>query len=166
MMLLAFLLLAAAQSPVVAPEPTLAQAAQVVRAGTPVRLMTDAPVHSRSIVQGQRIALRVADDVILNSKIVIPRGTAAIGEIESLSDKGMFGKAARFTLRPLFVEHNGRRLNLSGIHREAGSKATAAAAVTTVLIGGLGLIITGKSADLPQGSILHAELRDDVVLGS
>ena len=165
-MLIAFWLLAAAQLPVEVPEPTTAGVIQVLPAGTPVRLLTAAAVHSQSIVQGQRIPLQVADDVALNSSVIIPRGTPAVGEIESVTAKGMFGKAAKFTLRPLFVEVNGRRFNLRGTHREAGSKATAAAAIATVLVGGLGLIITGKSAELPQGSILNAELRDDVILGS
>jgi hypothetical protein len=76
----------------------------------------------------------------------------------------MFGKPASFTLRPLFIEYEGRRLNLNGTYRQTGSGAVSAAAVTTVLTGGLGLIITGKNATLRQGSTLYGELRDDLVL--
>lgn len=161
----AVLLLVSAQ---VVGEPTAATAylEVVLPEGTPVQLVTINPVHSRSIVQGQRIALEVAEDVLMHSKTVIPRGTPATGEIEALTTKGMFGKAAKFTLRPLFIEVGDRRINLIGERQERGARATAPAAVATVLTGGFGMIITGKSAELPAGSVINAELREDVVLRS
>jgi hypothetical protein len=133
-------------------------------AHTPVRLTTDGTIDSRSIRQGQRFALTVADDVIIGSKIVIPRGAPAAGEIESLSEKGMFGKSARFALRPLYVDVAGQRVNLTGTSERKGKDAVAAAAITTVLTNGLGLFITGKSAVLPAGSSLSGEVRNDVTI--
>lgn len=133
-----------------------------MRAQTVVRLITMVEVSSRGLVQGQRVPLQVAEDVVVGGRVVIAAGTAAVGEIEALSEKGMFGKAAKFTLQPLFIDLEGRRINLAGRHQESGQEATAAAAVTTVLTAGIGLIITGKSARLPAGSEVVGELRDDV----
>ena len=133
-------------------------------AQTPVRLTTDGTIDSRSIRQGQRFALTVADDVMVGSKIIIPRGTPAAGEIDSLSEKGMFGKSARFALRPLYVDVAGQRVNLTGTAEQKGKDAVAVAAITTVLTQGLGLIITGKSAVLPAGSTLLGEVRNDVTI--
>lgn len=136
----------------------------VLAAHTPVRLTTNGTIDSRSIRQGQRLALTVADDVTVGSRIVIPRGTPAAGEIESLSEKGMFGQSARFALRPLYVDIAGHRVNLAGTSEQKGKNAVAAAAVTTVLTNGLGLFITGKSAVLPAGSTLLGEVRSDVTI--
>ena len=136
----------------------------VLPAGTSVRLATLAPIDSRSVKQGQRFALRVVDDVTVGSRIVIPRGTDAVGEVEALSGKGMFGKAAALSLRPLFVEVAGQRVNLVGTSTEKGHDATAGAAVTTILVGAFGLIITGKSAKVPIGSTMFGRVRTVVAL--
>lgn len=143
----------------------LAQQEQaVLPAGTSIRLATLGPIDSRSVKQGQRFALRVTEDVTVGSRIVIPRGTDAVGEVEALSGKGMFGKAAKLTLAPLFVDVAGQRVNLVGTSVEKGSDATAGAAVGTVLVGVFGLIITGKSATVPTGSILFGRVRTDVAI--
>lgn len=141
-----------------------APAPVTLRAGTPVRLTTVSEISSRGLVQGRRVPLRVAQDVAVGGEVLVPAGTAAVGEIEAVSEKGMFGKAAKFTLRPLFVELGGRRVNLTGRRQQAGEKGTTAAAVTTFLAGGLGLIITGKSATLAAGSEVLAEVRDDMAV--
>ena len=136
-------------------------AALTLPAGTTVRLLTTGAIHSRSVIQGQRFGLQVADDVMVGSHIIIPRGTPAVGEVEAVSGKGMFGKAARLTLRPLFVEVGNERVNLVGLSEEAGADATAGAAVATILAGAFGLVITGKSAVVPAGSAILAKVRRD-----
>src|SRR4249919_3707881 len=101
------------------------QEAPAVRlpAGTQIRFVTDAELRSQSLLQGQRFGLTVAEDVMAGSILVIPRGTPAVGEIDSLSEKGMFGKSAKFTLRPLFIELGGKRVNLEGVTPRKGDKA-------------------------------------------
>lgn len=165
-MILAAILLAVAAGgiqtkPEAIAQPTAARTI-ILSAGTPVRLTTTATIDSRSIIQGQRFGLTVADDVLVGSRLVIPRGSLAVGEVESLSGKGMFGKAAKFALTPLFIEIDGQRLNLTGSRAQSGGNGVAAAAVTTALIGALGLFITGKSATLPPGSVILGAIRIDV----
>jgi hypothetical protein len=144
--------------------PTKAARRMVVPAGTPVRLTIVAPINSRSFIQGQRFALRLAEDLAVGSRVVIPRGTAAVGEVEAVSGKGMFGKPGRLVLRPLFIDFADERVNLIGASTDKGHDGTAAAAVTTVLIGAFGLVITGKSATVPAGSTLLGRVRSDVSL--
>ena len=99
-------------------------------AGTPVQLATVGEINSRSIRQGQRFALTVTEDVRVGDRLVILRGTPAVGEVESLREKGMFGKAAKFSLMPLFVDLPGVRVNLAGERSQRGKKAVTEAAVT------------------------------------
>jgi hypothetical protein len=161
---LAFLLQASPPAPPVADAPSGAPLAIRLPAGTPIRFVTEAELHSKSLIQGQRFGLKVADDVKVGSALVIPRGTPAVGEVEYLSEKGMFGKSAKFTLRPLFIDLGGRRVNLDGITSQRGNRAVTEAAITTVLTGGLGVFITGKSASLPAGSSLDGTVRDDALV--
>lgn len=161
----AALLLSLQAAPVSAPVP-VPSGSVVLPAGTSVRFTTNGPIDSRSIRQGQRFGLTVADDVIIGTSTLIPRGTPAVGEVEAVSDRTQFGKGAKFTLRPLFIEFGGQRINLVGTATTKGRNQVGAAAVTTVLIGGIGLLITGRSATLSAGSELRGEIRSDVSLPS
>ena len=129
-----------------------------------MQLETVVAVDSQSAVQGQRFGLRVSKDVNIGSQVIIPRGTLAVGEVEAVSGKGMFGKAGRLVLQPLFIDIGGERVNLSGTIVDGGHDGTTAAAVTTALVGAWGLFITGKSATVPAGSSLSARVRTDISL--
>jgi hypothetical protein len=135
-------------------------------AGVKIRFVTDGAIDSRSIQQGQRFGLTVADEVLVGSQLVIPRGTRAVGEVDSVTDRGSFGRGATFVLRPLFIDLNGQRINLVGSTEAKGKSQVGAAAVTTVLVGAVGLLITGRSATLPAGSTMTGEVRNDVLLPS
>jgi hypothetical protein len=136
----------------------------VLPAGTELRLVTIEPLSSRTTAQGQRFPLAVLDDVQAGGRVIIPRGTRAVGEVEALSGTGMFGQGGRLLLRPLFVEIGGRRVNLVGTLKQRGDGTMAEAAVTTALLGGLGLVVTGKSAVVPAGSLIFGRIRDDVAV--
>lgn len=147
-----------------APQVPQPAASIVIPAQTPVQLSTVDPLDSRSVKQGQRFALRVSEDVTVGATVVIPRGTPAVGEVEALSGKGMVGKAGRLELRPLFIEIAGQRLNLEGTSNKRGTDSTTGVAVGSLLISGLGIFITGKSASVPAGSPLPGWVRSDVAL--
>jgi len=152
------------------PASTAAPASHVQRpatillpAGTAVRLATTGAIDSRSVIQGQRFGLRFAEDVMVGSTVAIPRDTAAVGEVEAVSGTGMFGKAGRLVLQPLFVDIAGERVNLVGSTSEKGEDSVTAAAITTAITP-FGLFITGKRAIMPPGSILLGRVRTDVTL--
>lgn len=164
MIFAALLAMVATQEVAAGSQPAATILETTVPAGTPLRLTTVAAIDSRSMIQGQRVGLTIADDVLVGAKIVLPRGTPAVGEIDALTQKGMFGKAAKFSLRPLFIDIGGQRVNLTGRHVQHGKDGVAAAVVTTVILGGLGMIITGKNATLPANSVVYGEIKNDVVI--
>jgi hypothetical protein len=149
---------ASAPASVQAPSATI-----VLPAGLAVRLVTVGVVDSRSVKQGQRFALAMAEDVTVGSSVVIPRGTPAVGEVDAVSGKGAFGMAAKLVVRPLFVDIAGQRVNLVGTNDKGGKGAVTEAAVTTAITP-FGLFITGKSAVIPAGSLLLGRVRTDVSL--
>lgn len=140
----------------------LSAARATLPAGTPVHFTTVAPLDSRSAKQGQRFELRVSEDVRAGVVTVIPRGTAATGEVETVSGKGMVGKAGKLVLQPLFITLGGERVYLAGQAVERGADATTGVAVGSLLLSGLGMFITGKSASLPAGTRIDGRIRTDV----
>ena len=151
-------------SPPVQPASLHSVAEILLPAGTPVRLKTVDALNSRSAAQGQRFKLVVDEDVAVGTAVIIPRGMAAVGEVEAVSGKGMVGKSGRLVLRPLFIEVAGKRVNLVGANVERGKDATGGVAVASVLTSGLVLFITGKSPPVPSGSTILGRVRTDVML--
>ena len=135
-----------------------------IPAGTPVHFTTAVALDSRSVRQGQRFELRVADDVRIGPATVIPKGAPAVGEVEAVSGKGMVGKAGKLVLQPLFIELSGERVYLTGTAVERGADATTGVAVGSLLLSGLGMFITGKSASLPPGTRIDGRIRTEVNL--
>jgi hypothetical protein len=164
-MIFAALALFAADLPSVAvPSPLQPVVSVILPAGTPVELNTVDPLDSRSVKQGTRFALLVSEDVRLGTVVVIPRGTAAVGEVEAVSGKGMVGKAGRLVLRPLFIDVGGERVNLVGATDQRGKDSTAGVAVGSLVLSGWGIFITGKSASVPAGSSLPGRVRTDATI--
>lgn len=164
-MILALVAAAFLQSEAVPAAPPVIQPKTVtLRAGTPIRFVTEAAIDSRFVRQGQRFTIVVSDDVVDRGTVTIAKGTRAVGEVEVVTEKGMFGKPGGLVLRPLFIELGGTRINLEGIAQTSGKEQVGGAAVATVLTGGLGLIITGKSAQMPAGSELMGMVRNNVTV--
>jgi len=164
-MMLAALLLAAVVPPLAVPGVATEAAADgtVTLPGmTPVRLATRDVIDSRSVRQGQRFALTVTAPVKLGERIVIPAGTPAVGEVETLAAKSSGGRAARLALVPLFIEWRGERIFLRGRREEAGGSSVGASVAVTVLLSPLGGLISGKSATVPAGSVIDGEFRSEV----
>lgn len=164
-MIAALLLIAAVPEATAAQQPgsIVQPLATVLPAGTPIRLTTVGPLDSRRVIQGQRFPLKIDEDVVVGSRVAIPRGTTAVGEVEAVSGKGMFGKAGKLVLIPVFVEIDGRRVALTGGTEQSGKDATAGAAVASVITP-LGLIITGKSAMVPAGALIFGRVTSDFSL--
>lgn len=166
-MMLALLLLAAADAQVAAPAPVPSISPTrsfLLPAFTPVRLVTQAAIDSRSVRQGQRFALTVTEDVSVGDRIVIPRGTPAVGEIEAVAKKSTGGNAGRLVLVPLFIEWNGDRIYLRGRSEADGQGAVGASVATQILLSPLGVLISGRSASVPAGSSLDGEVRNNVMV--
>jgi hypothetical protein len=167
-MMFAVALLALQAAAVAEPRPPalVAMAARkiLIPAGTSMRFVTLVELDSRTARQGQRFAMRVEQDVIINGVVAIPRGTAAVGEIDSVSQKGMVGKSGSLAMKPLFVEYDGRRLYLDGVTRSDGPNSETAAAATAIVTSGLGLVITGKSARVPIGTSMPGWSRNDATV--
>jgi len=161
------LVMALALQPLVAPPavPLVGSPAPLtLRAGTSVHFVTEAPIDSRSVRQGQRFTIVIAEDVSVGGKPILLKGTRAVGEVEAVTGTGMFGEAGSLVLRPLFVDLGGQRINFDGVAEQRGKGQVGSAAVTTILTGGFGLIITGKSATMAAGSPIEGWVRSDVLL--
>lgn len=136
----------------------------VLRAGTEVPLRMSETINSnnKSLREGARIRLEVAQSVMLGSAIVIPAGSLATAEVTEVRHKGMWGKSGRIEARVLNVRVGDRLIRLSGTFNDKGVTGTAGVVTSIALVPLAGFFVTGTSANIPAGSGVKAFLDEDL----
>lgn len=130
--------------------------------GTPIPLRTLTELSSRNNRVGDRFDLEVADDVMLNGKVVIPVGAKAVGEITKITKKGMFGKSGKLETRLIYVRVGDRQIPISGQQRDRGKGGTAGTVASLIFVWPAAFFVTGKSALLPPGTNITGYLESDL----
>jgi hypothetical protein len=137
----------------------------VLRIGTevPVRLRTELTTKNKALRVGQRFEVETSDAIALNGQVVIPIGTVGVGEVTSVTNKGMWGKSGHFDVRLLYLRVGDRQIRLSGTLDDKGvAGGVGAAAVSAIVFLPAGFFMTGTSARMPAGTIIKGSLDEDV----
>jgi hypothetical protein len=83
-------------------------------AGTVVELETTELLTSKVNKPGQTIRLRTTTPLIAGGILVIPAGTAAIGEVVDAAPAGWSGRAGKLILAARYIEFDGKQIPLRG----------------------------------------------------
>lgn len=136
----------------------------VLRTGTEVPLVMteDLTTKGKKLRVGQRIHLKVSEDVKLDGHIVIPAGTPAVGELTDVRNKGMWGKSGHIGAQLLYLEVNGRQIRLSGQFDDKGVTGTAGVVAAIAFVPVAGFFTTGTSAHIPVGGAVKGFIDEDV----
>ena len=127
----------------------------VLPKGTLVRLMVTKEVNSRDNRPGDRFVLRVDEDVRVHGQTLIPTGAKGWGEVVSSEHSGGVGKSGAINARLLYVDLNGRHIDLDGERQSSGSGGTGQVVASVLAFGPLGLLMKGNNASLKAGEILN-----------
>ena len=156
--ILAFLLMASSPVAVVAQNTPTA----MLPYGTPVVLELNRDINSRDAILGEQLFLQVVEDVTLNGRVVIPRGSRAVAEVSNVKRKSGFGVSGKIETRLLFVRVGDHMVRLSGRMRDRGQAGGVATAAVMLLSLPLGAVVTGTSGDLHAGTHIIGYLDEDV----
>ncbi len=137
----------------------------VLPANTEVMLRLDEEVSSKRMRVGDTFRLRVLQDVMLGSYVVIPRGTPASGQISYRTGKGAFGKSAKMEITMDSIQHNGRSIPITGNFREEGQGNTGATVGVAVAAGVFSAFVTGRSATFLSGREFRVATREAMQVG-
>lgn len=135
---------------------------KVLPAGTSIRFRTLSALSSQDNKVGQQFDLEVVQDVLLDGVVVIPRGSAALGEVSLVKKKGMWGKSGKLETRLLSVHCNGRDIPIHGTVGEKGDTGTAGVVASIVVLPVAGFFVTGTSAVMPAGSPATGQINSDL----
>ncbi len=149
---------ASAQAPAVPAAnvaPAAAPARVAVPEGTEFYVITTEALSSKSASAGQRVAMKVDENVLVNGVLVIAKGTPVRAEVNEAKGAGMFGKAGKLSLRiESTTAVDGQKVPLTGSPRAAGKGRAGTMAAVTLLVSPVGVFIKGKNATYPEGTRL------------
>jgi hypothetical protein len=162
---------------VVNPQPAQAQNITVVqeqtmgnvlRAGAPVpvALSEFLTTKGKRLRVGQRVQLEVAQDVLLNGRVVIPARSPVEGVLTEVRNKGMWGKSGGIHVQIKSVNINGTNIRLKGDMDTRGETGTAGVVGAIVVLPVAGFFVTGTSAEMPLNMPGRAFLDQDIALAS
>lgn len=110
----------------------------------------------RLVKEGFKFPISVVFDVMHEGYVVLPKGTRGEGTVTWKTDKGAFGKSGKMEVSFNWLELGGRRIALTGSHRQEGEGNTGATVGAVVAVGPFGAFVTGRSASIVNGQQLRA----------
>ena len=138
----------------------------ILRAGAPVPVVLSEflTTKGKTLKVGQRVQLEVAQDVLLNGRVVIPARSPVQGVLTQVRNKGMWGKSGAIHLHINSVNINGTSIRLTGDMDTRGETGTAGVVGAIVILPVAGFFVTGTSAEMPLNMPGRAILDQDITL--
>ena len=150
-----------------APAPVqAAPVAQVLAANTVVELETVDEVSSRTSKPKDFFRMRVAQDVRIGDRVVIPAGTEAMGQVVHAAKSGGGGKAGELILAARSIKLAEGEVKLRSGFGASGRQRIGAALATSIAVGVFGLMVHGKDLVLPAGTPLSARVAADTEIAA
>jgi hypothetical protein len=142
--------------------------------GTPVNLQLDETINSSTARVGQRVAFEVSSDVILDGRVAIPAGSAALGTVAQVLHRGWRGRLgggnSRLDVNIDTVRlPSGQMIPLSITpDAEDEGRGTTSDSIATSLVPSAAtshqLVAHRKDVLIPEGTTLRAFVRRDTVV--
>lgn len=138
----------------------------ILRAGAPVpvALSEHLTTKGKKLKVGQRVQLEVAQDILLNGRVVIPARAPVEGVLTEVRNKGMWGKSGGIHLAIKSVNVNGTTIRLKGDMDSRGETGTAGVVGAIAILPVAGFFVTGTSAEMPINMPGRAFLDQDIAL--
>jgi hypothetical protein len=121
-------------------------------------------LNSKTIVVDDPLNFAVAEDVIVNAKIVAKVGAVAIGRVRQAKPARMLGRGGQLALEMQYLKVGGVRVPLRGSQVRTGDNKKGETVALVILFGLSGLIKHGSEIEVKEGSIFTAYVDQDTEL--
>jgi hypothetical protein len=146
----------AAELPPAPPPPTTRQIVLPPNTEVVVTPNDTLTTKGKALKEGAKFRISTMFDVMHEGYVVIPKGSFGEGTITWMTNKGAFGKSGKMEVSFDWLDLGGRRIPLTGNHRQEGEGNTGATVATAVAAGVFSAFVTGRSATLVNGQQLRA----------
>lgn len=142
------------QFKVFAQEEKSAQDAGIVLSdGTPLNLVVVKEISSKTANPGDVIEFKVDEDLIVNNRVVVTKGTVAKGRVVNAEESGRMGKSGKLAIE---VEStttvDGQPLKLRAAKGKEGKDNTDKVVALSILVSGFFMLKKGEEAVFKEGT--------------
>ena len=133
------------------------QAQLTIPDGTELTVITTEEISSKTATEGDPLTFKVDEDVMVDGKVVIAKGTLVKGEVSNAKKSGRMGKAGTLGIRILSTETvDNQKIKLRASKGKEGDDKTGTTVALVVLFGPLGFLKKGKDAKIKEGTKIKA----------
>jgi hypothetical protein len=144
----------------------------VLEDGTPIKLRLSRTISSADETVGNQVDLEVVEELQIGNKIVIPKGSVALGTVTDVQAKRRMGRGGKLDVNIDTVRlANGQKAALRAVKNGKGGSHTGAmtgAIVATSLVlwpaAPLFLLMHGKDITIPKGTQITAYVEGNMNL--
>lgn len=139
--------------------------AMVLPEGTIVKAVLMQDLNGKKVSVGQTIDFELNDNVIMDSRVVLPKGAKITGTITEAQRSKALGKKGKlsFSIDYLYLS-NGKVVKLRSTNEKNLRGSGAIVATTAILVAPLALFIKGKNAKYETGEVFEAYVDKDTEL--
>jgi hypothetical protein len=129
----------------------------VIPDGTEITVVTTEEISSKVAVEGDPLTFKVDEDVLINGKVVIPKGAIVKGEVANSKKSGRMGKGGALSVRVNSTQTvDDQKIKLRASKGREGDDKTGTTVALVVLFGPLGFLKKGKDAKIKEGTRIKA----------
>ena len=131
---------------------------------TPVKLKLLHSLNSKTVVENDPLNFAVAEDLIVNEKVVVQVGAVAIGRVRQAKPARTLGRGGQLALEMQYLKVGRVRVPLRGSQAQTGGNKKGETVALTVLFGVSGLIKHGSEIEVKEGALFTAYVDQDTEL--
>lgn len=133
--------------------------------GTIIKAALMQDLNGKKVSVGQTINFQLNDNVIMDSQVVLPKGSKITGTITEAQRSKALGKKGKlsFSIDYLYLA-NGKVVKLRSSNEKNLRGSGAIVATTAILVAPLALFIKGKNAKYESGEVFDAYVDKDIEL--
>ncbi|HEX8491816.1 MAG TPA: hypothetical protein VF658_03155 [Pyrinomonadaceae bacterium] len=125
--------------------------------GTEITVVTTEEISSKTAVEGDPLTFKVDEDVKINGRTVIAKGTLVKGVVSNAKKSGRLGKAGALSIRiESTMTVDDQKIRLRASKGNEGDDKTGTTVALVVLFGPLGFLKKGKNAKIKEGTRIKA----------
>lgn len=139
----------------------------VLPKGTEIKLVMAQTLTSKHAYLGERVELKVANDVLVGDALLVPRNTRVLGTVTTGKDKeGSKKNPHQVALQIDYIRLGDRRIALTGEHSNKAKIDKGAAVATTAIFGltGLSILLENRTGAIVEGTEINALVAEDISL--
>lgn len=139
-----------------------------LKSGTEVNLVFAQSLSSKHATMGEKVELRVANDVKVGPTVVIPTGARAIGTVVQGKKNEKYGNSKTVAVKVDYVVVRGKRIMLSGerVQKPKTDAGAATAAAVAFGVSGLMIYMNNREAWIREGAPATGYVAEDVAFAA